>query len=150
MSNTPTTSSPYQSERQAARKSEQSSSGPFGTEDWWAVWIVLGIIVVAYLLFLSGTSIKWLAVAPAKWSQIDQAASGLAQHLPNYIALFVLFAVLFSLAVAALGQRIVQFLPGFLLLFVLSTLIFVAGAWTSSSTYNLEPPLIALAFGLLV
>jgi hypothetical protein len=119
MSNTPTTSSPYQSERQAERKSEQSSSGPFGTEDWWAVWIGLGIIVVAYLLFLSGTSIKWLAVAPAKWSQIDQAASGLAQHLLNYIALFVLF----SLAVAALGQRIVQFLPGFLLLFVLSTLI---------------------------
>jgi uncharacterized membrane protein YadS len=34
--------------------------------------------------------------------------------------------------------------------FVVSTLIFIAGAWTSSSTYNLEPPLIALALGLIV
>jgi uncharacterized membrane protein YadS len=150
MSDTPTTNSAYPPERQAELRSEQTASGPFGTEDWWAVWIGLGIIVAAYLLFVWGTSIKWLAVAPAKWSQIDQAASGLAQHLLNYIALFLLFAVLFGVAVAALGQRIARFLPGFLLLFVLSTLIFVAGAWTRSSTYNLEPPLIALAFGLLV
>jgi hypothetical protein len=56
MSNTPTTSSPYQAEHQAEhqaeRRGEQSSSGPFRTEDWWAVWIGLGIIVVAYLLFV--------------------------------------------------------------------------------------------------
>jgi uncharacterized membrane protein YadS len=146
MNNPPTTSAPYKVESQP----ERSSSGLFGTEDWWAVWIGLGIIVVAYLLFASGTSIKWLAVAPAKWTHAGQAASGLAQRLPSYIALFVLFAILFSVALAALGQRIAQFLPGFLLVFVLSTLIFVAGAWANSSTYNLEPPLIALAFGLLV
>jgi hypothetical protein len=146
MSNSPATSAPYKAER----RPEQTSSGPFANEDWWAVWIGLGIIVVAYLLFASGTSIKWLAVAPAKWSHLGQAPSDLAQHLPNYLALFVLFAILFGVAAAALGQRIAQFLPGFLLVFVLSTLIFVAGAWANSSTYNLEPPLIALAFGLVV
>ncbi|SAL40526.1 hypothetical protein AWB64_04314 [Caballeronia sordidicola] len=146
MSNTQTTSSPYKAESNP----QQSVSGPLRTEDWWAVWIGLGIIVVAYLLFASGTSIKWLAVAPAKWASIGQASSDLVQHLPNYIALFVLFAILFGIAAAALGQRATQFLPGFLAVFVLSTLIFVAGAWVNSSTYNLEPPLIALALGLVV
>jgi uncharacterized membrane protein YadS len=146
MSNTPTTSPSYEAEL----RPERSTSGPFATEDWWAVWIGLGIIVVAYLLFASGTSIKWLAVAPAKWSSGAQALADLGRHLPNYIALFLVFAVLFGVAVAALGQRLARFLPGFLLVFMLSTLIFIAGAWTQSSTYNLEPPLIALALGLVV
>ncbi len=146
MSHIQTTSAPEGSERRV----EKLASGPFRTEDWWAVWIGLGLIVIAYLLFASGTSIKWIAVAPAKWSQPAQAGADFVQHLANYIALFVLFAVVFSVAVAALGQRVGQFLPGFLLVFVLSTLIFFGGAWASSSTYNLEPPLIALALGLIV
>ncbi|MDB5833830.1 MAG: putative rane protein, partial [Caballeronia sp.] len=140
MSDTPTTTPAYEAER----RPDRSSSGPFKTEDWWAVWIGLAIIVIAYLLFASGTSIKWLAVAPAKWSSVSQAATDLGHHLPNYIALFIVFAILFGIVVAALGQRIALFLPGFLVVFVVSTLIFIAGAWTSSSTYNLEPPLIAL------
>jgi uncharacterized membrane protein YadS len=135
---------------ESERRPERSSTGPFATEDWWAVWIGLGIVVIAYLLFLSGTSIKWLAVAPAKWSSGGQAVADLGRHLTSYVALFIVFAVLFGVAIAALGQRVGQFLPGFALVFVLSTLIFIAGAWTSSSTYNLEPPLIALALGLVV
>ena len=134
MSDTPTTPA-----YEAQQRPDRSSSGPFKTEDWWAVWIGLAIIVIAYLLFASGTSIKWLAVAPAKWSSGAQAAADLGHHLPNYIALFIVFAILFGVAVAALGQRIVQFVPGFLVVFVVSTLIFFAGAWTKSSTYNLEP-----------
>lgn len=129
---------------------ESAASGPFKTEDWWAVWIGLGVIVIAYFLFASGTSIKWLAVAPAKWAHPGQAFTDFSQHALNYLALFVLFAILFSLAAAALGQRVLHFLPGFLVVFVLSTLIFFAGAWVNSSTYNLEPPLIALALGLIV
>ena len=132
------------------RLPEQSSNGLFATEDWWAVWIGLGVIVIAYLLFASGTSIKWLAVAPTKWSSLAQAAGDLVHRLSSYVALFIAFAVLFGVAVTALGQRAGQFLPGFLVVFVLSMLIFIAGAWTGSATYNLEPPLIALAFGLIV
>ncbi len=62
MSDTSTTPPAYEAEH----RPDRSSSGPFKTEDWWAVWIGLAIIVIAYLLFASGTSIKWLAVAPAK------------------------------------------------------------------------------------
>src|SRR5438067_1476000 len=41
-------------------------------EDYWAIWLGLGIVVVAYALFVSGSSIKWLAVTPAKWSTLSQ------------------------------------------------------------------------------
>ena len=49
-------------------RSGQSAHGGglFSTEDWWAVWVGLLVIVIAWALFASGSSIKWLAVAPAK------------------------------------------------------------------------------------
>ena len=34
-------------------------------EDWWAIWLGLGIVIVAFLFFASGSSIKWIAVTPA-------------------------------------------------------------------------------------
>jgi hypothetical protein len=41
-------------------------------EDWWAIWLGLGIVLVAYLFFTGGSSIKWLAVTPSKWSPLAQ------------------------------------------------------------------------------
>ncbi|SAK91341.1 YeiH family protein [Caballeronia ptereochthonis] len=122
---------------------------PFGTEDWWAVAIGLLAIIVAYALFASGSSIKWLAVSPAKWSSAGRLAADLAAHASGYVALFVAFAAVFSVAIAALGLPVAQFVPGFLVIFVVSAAIFIAGAWAQASTYNLEPPLIALALGLI-
>ncbi|MFM0324210.1 YeiH family protein [Caballeronia glebae] len=123
---------------------------PFGTEDWWAVGIGLLAIVVAYGLFASGSSIKWLAVAPAKWASIGQLAGDLGKHAGGFVALFIAFAAVFSIAIAALGLPVGQFLAGFLVVFIVSTLVFAAGAWAQASAYNLEPPLIALALGLIV
>ncbi|WP_133649671.1 YeiH family protein [Paraburkholderia flava] len=131
-------------------RTERTTGGLFSTEDWWAVWIGLLTIVIAWALFASGSSIKWLAVAPAKWSDAGIAARDFAKHLPNYAALFVGFAVLFGVSLAALKQRLTHFLPSFLILFVVSVLIFELGAWANASKYNLEPPLVALALGLIV
>ena len=39
-------------------------------EDWWAVWLGLGIVILAYVFYLVGSSISWIAVAPAKWSTL--------------------------------------------------------------------------------
>jgi uncharacterized membrane protein YadS len=58
--------------------------------------------------------------------------------------------VLFGAGVAALGQRLAHFLPAFLVLFICTTLILTVGAWAKASQYNLEPPLVALAAGLLI
>ena len=124
--------------------------GVFANEDWWSVWVGLLLVVVAWALFASGSSIKWLAVAPAKWSSVAQAGADIAAHLPNYAALFLVFAVLFGIALAVLKQRLAHFLPAFLILFVVSLLIFETAAWTQASHYNLEAPLVALLLGLVV
>ena len=138
---------------QPSKRAAASSSGRgglFSTEDWWAVWVGLVVIVVAWALFASGGSIKWLAVAPAKWASAAQAAADVVKHLPNYVALFVVFALLFGASLAALKQRLSHFLPSFAILFVVSVLIFELGAWVNAAKYNLEPPLVALALGLVI
>ena len=122
----------------------------FTKEDGWAIWISLAIVVLAYALFASGGSIKWLAVAPAKWTTLGEAAADLGKKLPQYVSLFVLWAVLFSVALAVIGQRVSHFLVSFAALFVVSVLIFELGAWANASKYNLEPPLVALVLGLLI
>ena len=79
------------------------------------------------------TSRAWLSAlihnfgfgnSESNWSSGAQATADLGHHLPNYIGLFIVFAILFGVAVAALGQRIAQFVPSFLVMFVVSTLIF--------------------------
>lgn len=130
--------------------STTGGGGLFSTEDWWAVWVGLLVIVVAWVLFASGSSIKWLATAPAKWTDPGAAGHDLVKHLPNYIALFAVFAVLFGVSLSVLKQRIAHFLASFAILFAVSVLIFEVGAWANASKYNLEPPLVALALGLLI
>ncbi len=119
-------------------------------EDWWAIWLGLGIVLAAYVLFANGSSIKWLAVTPAKWSTLSQLGADFAANFPRYIALFFLWAVTFTIALAALGHKAREFLPSFVLLYVLSVIIFALGQWEKAHYYNLEPPLVALVLGLFI
>ena len=41
-------------------------------EDWWAIWLGLGIVLVAYVFFANGANIRWIAVTPSKWSTLAQ------------------------------------------------------------------------------
>jgi len=75
----------------------------FRKEDWWAIWIGVGIIAVAAVVFSNGGSIKWLAVAPQKWSHLSDVFSQLAQHGLRYGALLALWAAVFGLGLAFLG-----------------------------------------------
>ncbi|RAO77392.1 YeiH family protein [Dyella jiangningensis] len=136
--------------KRRAIESSVPRGGLFANEDWWSVWIGLTVIVVAWVLFANGSSLKWLAVAPAKWKTLAEAGQGIASHWPNYLALFATFALLLGTALAVLGQSLSRFLPSFLILFVASLLIFTASAWNQAARYNLEAPLIALLLGLLV
>ena len=119
-------------------------------EDWWAIWIGLGLIAVAALLFVNGGSIKWLTVAPQKWSRLSDVLAQLHQNGLRYGTLFVLWAVLFGLGLASLGIKLPRFLPAFLVIFVVTTALYFLGLWDQASRYNLEPPLVALGLGLLV
>jgi uncharacterized membrane protein YadS len=122
----------------------------FATEDWWAVWIGFGLVAIAYVAFAAGGTIKPLAVAPAKWSALSSVAADLGSHSLSYLALWAVFALLFGVSIASQGGSALRFVGAFAVLFVASTLMFAFGAWTQSLHYNLEPPLVALAVGLLV
>src|SRR6201996_4098469 len=119
-------------------------------EDWWAIWIGLSLIAVAVALFAGGSSIKWIAVAPQKWSHLSDVTQQLKTHAVQYGALFLLWAVAFGLGAAALGIKITRFLPAFLVVYFAAGSIYFLGLWDQSARYNLEPPLVALALGLLV
>jgi len=121
-----------------------------GKEDWWAIWIGLGLIAVAIGLFANGGSIKWIAIGPTKWTHLSEAFTQLGAHAAQYVALFALWAVLFGIATSALGYKLSRFLPAFALVYVVSLVLYFLGQWDQASHYNLEPPLVALALGLLV
>jgi uncharacterized integral membrane protein (TIGR00698 family) len=122
----------------------------FRKEDWWAIWIGLGLIAVAVALFAGGGSIKWIAVAPQKWTHLSDVTQQLKLHGLQYAALFVLWSVAFGIGAAALGIKISRFLPAFLLVYLAAGSLYFLGQWDQAAHYNLEPPLVALGLGLLV
>jgi uncharacterized integral membrane protein (TIGR00698 family) len=120
-------------------------------EDWWAVWLGLALVLSAYFLFASGSGLpKWIAVTPAKWSHWPQVLQDYKRNWLRYVAQFALWSALFSLALAALGQRLRDFIPAFVFIYIASMLIFTLGQWSEATHYNLEPPLVALALGLAI
>ena len=119
-------------------------------DDWWAIWIGLGLIAAAVVLFANGGSIKWLAVAPQKWSRLSAVTTQLQHYGLQYAALFVLWSVAFGIGTAALGIKLSRFLPAFLVLYIVAAAIYFLGLWDQAAHYNLEPPLVALGLGLLI
>ena len=119
-------------------------------EDWWATWIGLAIVLVACALFWSGGSLRWLAVVPPRWTDFREVIEDLAANWLRYIGLYLLWLAAFSLGLAVMGQRVRAFVPAFTLLYLAAFAIFVIGQWQEASSYNLEPPLLALLIGLLI
>jgi len=119
-------------------------------EDAWAIAIGIGLVVAAYLLFASGSSLRWLAVTPTRWSSWTALSAHFAAEWPRYVAQFLVFGALFTAALATLGYKLRDFLPAFVFLYAGSLLIFALGQWDRASYYNLEPPLVALALGLAI
>ena len=119
-------------------------------EDWWAVWLGLGIVILAYVFYLAGSSISWIAVAPAKWSTLSQLSTQFSKNSIRYLVLLGAFLILFTMVISFIGQKPKAFIPSFIFVFILSTIIYTAGNWDQASRYNLEPPLVALVLGLFI
>ncbi len=120
------------------------------TEDWWAVYLGLGIVVVALLFYLLGGTLKPLAVSPPKWQSFDTVIQHFRTQTPWYLLQLILWAVVFTVSTSIMGLKASQYLPGFIIIFIASALILVLGQWQVAHDHNLEPPILALIIGLII
>lgn len=119
-------------------------------EDWWAIWIGLGIVLLGYALFTQGLSLKWIAVTPGKWSTLSQLFDDLGHNAQRYAAQYLAWLALFTGALAVMGHRPRAVIPSFSFIYLAAVAIFALGQWKEAAFYNLEPPLVALALGLVL
>lgn len=119
-------------------------------EDWWAVWIGLGIVSLTIGLFIAGSSVQWLAVFPQRWVSLQDLFEQFAREAERYFALLIFWVCVFSIGARWLGFRLYDFLPSFLAVLTVSALLCFGGQWAPLSDYALEPPLLGLGLGFLV
>jgi uncharacterized membrane protein YadS len=121
------------------------------TEDYWAVWLGLGIVLLALAVYTTGGTIAGWAVKPGSWSTIDGLVSDFTKHLPDYLIIFATFGTVFTISMAVMGRNVRQFVPGFVILFLGSTAIFYLSSNTFvKATLHLGAPLLALIIGLFI
>ncbi|HSC14753.1 MAG TPA: putative sulfate exporter family transporter, partial [Gammaproteobacteria bacterium] len=116
------------------------TSGMLATEDWWAVWIGLGIFGLS-LVSLAGVDLVGWMVRPRPWEWTDltgafawsklisPAGTGYAAWHPlaSFATTYVVFTALFALGARALQLDIRRFVIGFTFLFVVTWLAWIAG-----------------------
>lgn len=119
-------------------------------EDWWAVWLGMGIVIVALLFWAGGSSLKSIAVSIPSYNNFGEIPAFLGASFGSLIILFVVFLAVFSLAVKILGYNLKQFVPAFIILFIMAVLVQVVGSWNTAKAYNLEAPVLALILGMLI
>ncbi len=120
------------------------------TEDYWAVWQGLGIVILALAVYFGGGSIGSWAVKPGSWSSAAALGADIAKNLPSYLVIFAVFGTVFTLSMAVMGRNVRQFIPGFIILFLGSTAIFYLSTWDLAKKADLGAPLLALLVGLVI
>jgi uncharacterized integral membrane protein (TIGR00698 family) len=120
-------------------------------EDWWAVWLGLGIIAAAIAFYAAGGTLKPLAVSPPKdWTSLAAVTAHFAEAWGRYLLLYLVFAAIFTVSTAIMGQPPAHYVGGFSLIFVTSVVILVVSQSRFFHQHSLEAPLVALVLGLLV
>lgn len=137
----------------APRPKEMGWKELYLKEDWWAIYLGIGIVIVSLIAFLNGsTMVKSLAINPGglKWTSIDQLVNHFSENLHLYILQLLLWLVIFGISTRIMGIKTKEFIPSFIILYVLSIVMFSIGGWADAPKYNLEPPLVALIIGLVI
>jgi uncharacterized membrane protein YadS len=122
-------------------------------EDWWAIYVGLGITFLAVVAFMNGSPmLKSLAINPGglKWTSIDQLFTHFANNIQLYALQFVCWLVLFGITTRIMGIKTSEFIPSFIFLYILSIVAFSIGGWASAGKFMLEPPIAALLLGLVI
>ncbi|HTZ18622.1 MAG TPA: putative sulfate exporter family transporter [Dissulfurispiraceae bacterium] len=122
-------------------------------EDWWAIYLGLGITLLAVVAFMNGSALlKSLAINPGglKWTSIDQLFAHFANNIQLYVLQFVCWVVIFGITTRIMRIKTSEFVPAFVILYLLSIVAFSIGGWANAGKYMLEPPLVALLMGLAI
>jgi uncharacterized integral membrane protein (TIGR00698 family) len=122
-------------------------------EDTWAIAIALGVVVAVTAAFFLGAArlVGTAALSFPTWSgSVAKATSVLGANPLAPLLLFVVFLAAFSVASAVIGWSVVRYAAGFAVLFALSIAVAVLGANQTLKDFQLEPPLLALALGMLL
>jgi len=105
-------------------------------EDWWAIWLGLGIVGVGLVLFSYGLGLRWLAVLPPRWASTGQLIQHFAENWLRYVAQFAFWSAIFTAALSTMGFKPREFLRGFAFLYALAVVVFVIGQWEIANFYG--------------
>ncbi|TMB51335.1 MAG: putative sulfate exporter family transporter [Deltaproteobacteria bacterium] len=103
-----------------------------GTEDWWALWIGLGLVALS-LPVLAGVDVLGWAAATQVWIVPAKAVAAVSKAyaaLPGLVSLaftYLFLLAAMSLGAAALGLDVGRFVAGFSAIFWASWLCWLAG-----------------------
>ena len=111
-------------------------------EDWWAIWIALGAILLACF--------GWVSSVPKLGSWESNPLDSFAGLLPALAALYVGIAIPFAIAISAMNEKASTFLGGFTAVYLVSILGFALARQKGIEASGLEYPLWGLAVGLLI
>lgn len=148
-----TTQDSWNESSEAVKVSRPGWKDLYLKEDWWAIWIGIGIMAIAVLLFANGsTFLKSLAINPGglKWTSFRQLTDHFSQNAGMYSLQFVTWLVVFGVTTRIMGIKLSQFVPSFVFLYIMAIIMFAVAGWANAAKFNLEAPLVALVVGLVI
>jgi uncharacterized integral membrane protein (TIGR00698 family) len=120
-------------------------------EDWWAIYLGLGIVVAAIVFFYTGSPfLKSLSILPPEWTDFSKLSEHFSSKFGWYILQFFVWIIIFSISTKILGFKQSEYIPSFIFLYFLSIITFIIGEYKPLSTYGFEAPLVALLLGLII
>ena len=120
-------------------------------EDWWAIYLGLGIVIAAIAFFYTGNPfLKSLSVLPPTWTDFEKLFEHFSTKFGWYILQFISWLIIFSTSTRILGFKQSEYIPSFIFLYMLSIFTFIIGEYKPLNNYGFEAPLVALLLGLLI
>ncbi len=132
----------------------QSALPWYEREDTWAIIIGLGLTFMITIAFFAGGSgfFKTMAVGVAGWDfgKTAKLWESLGKGTTGFIYLFAFFLAAFCVAAKTMKINLANYAGGFTVLFLISVVITALGSNNFLKYWQLETPLLALLFGMLV
>lgn len=129
---------------------ENRSLALFKTEDYWAIWLGMLVIILSLGFFWAGSTIKPFAITPGTWANLSELATNLSSGFWGFFLVYLGFGLVFTLSMKIMGRNLRQFVAGYTILFVGSLAIFYLAGWSVVKKMDLGAPLLALVIGLII